>query len=166
MALSEIDVMKSLDYLPAAVALVSVGKGEARNAMTATRVTCVSARPPLMAVAIAANRFTHDLIRQAQEFVINLAAADQAELAMNIGRTSGRNIDKFAEFGIKTRDATVVHSPLIDGSAVNMECKLVNSLEIGDRTLFVGEVVALHVDDGKAPLARLCGKYRKLGEQV
>lgn len=166
MTTTQADVMRSLDHLTTAVAMVTVGTKEKRNAMTATRVACISGKPPLVAVAIGPNRFSHDLIKEAREFVVNLAAADQAELATNIGKTSGRDIDKFAEFNIATMPGTEVQSPLIDGSAAVMECKLVNAVEIGDRTLFVGEVVALHVDAEKAPLARFRNKYRNLGDQI
>ncbi len=162
----ETDVAKALDYLTTPVAMITVATKDKRNAMTATRITCISAKPTLVAVSIADDRFSHSLIKEAGEFVVNLAAVDQSELAARIGRTSGRDLDKFAEYSISVKSGAKVRSPLIDGCSSNMECKLVNTFEIGDRTLFVGEVVALHVDEDKPPLARFYRKYRKLGEQI
>jgi len=166
MANVEIDPGKALDYLPTGIALVSVAANGKSNVMTATRAICVSSKPPLMAVSIAADRFTYGAIKAAGEFVINVAAADQSELASKAGKVSGRDVDKFAELAIPTRPADKVESPLIDGCASSMECKLVNAIELGDRTLFVGEVVALHVDDQKTAVGRLQGKYRDLGSQI
>ncbi|MBI2955462.1 MAG: flavin reductase family protein [Chloroflexi bacterium] len=166
MATTEIEVNKVLDYFPTSVVMVSVATNGQRNVMSATRFMSISAKPSIVAVAVASSRFSHDLIKQAGEFVLNVTATDQTELAAKVGKTSGRNGDKFVENDIPIRQGTKVESPLIDGCAINMECKLINALEMGDRTLFVGEVLALHVDEGKTPVARLRNKYRLLGDQI
>ncbi|MBI4322480.1 MAG: flavin reductase family protein [Chloroflexi bacterium] len=162
----ESDPTKALDQLGTPVAMISVAAGERRNVMSATRVTCVSSKPPLMAVSIAASRHTYDLIKEAGEFVVNIASVGQAELANKVGKVSGRDGDKFGNYGIETRAASKVKSPLIAGSATCMECKLIGSSVNGDRTLLIGEVVAMHVDEEARPLQRYQEVFYELGRAL
>lgn len=164
MASTPVDLEKALDYLPTPITLVSVTANGRQNVMTAARFVGISSNPVLVGVSIASSRFTYDGIKTSGEFVVNLVASDQADLAMKVGKISGRDVDKFSEFVIATRPATKVESPLIEGCAAHMECKLVNAIELGDRMLMVGEVVAMHVDEGKTPATRLRGKFRELGD--
>ena len=58
-----------------------------------------------------------------------------------------RTSDKFAETGLTPAPASQVASPLIAECPVNIECKLIHSLELGSHTLFVGQILAVHVDE-------------------
>ena len=53
-------------------------------------------------------------------------------------------MDKFKETGFKPVASKVVSPPIIEGSTVAYECKVVNKVETGDHTLYIGEVVAIH----------------------
>ena len=54
---------------------------------------------------------------------------------------------------------------MIKGAAMNAECKLFKTIELGDHTTFVGEVVELY-PAGKEPIVYHAGKYWKLENQV
>ncbi|MCL5958451.1 MAG: flavin reductase, partial [Chloroflexi bacterium] len=81
----EVDPGKALDFLGTTVAVISVAEGDRRNVMSATRVTCVAPKPSLVAVSVAKRRYTHDLIQDAGEFVVNIASSKQADLAAKAG---------------------------------------------------------------------------------
>ena len=160
------DPSKASERMGSSVYLIGVALGARRNVMAATRVMFVSANPPLLVAAIHPNRYSHDMIKEAGEFVVSVVSPAQVELAAKVGSTSGRDGDKFANLGIETVPATKISAPLLVGAAANMECKVVDALAMGDRTLFVGEIVALHVDEDTRPVQRLQGKYYELGAEV
>ena len=68
-----------------------------------------------------------------------------AATVVKIGNSSGRDIDKFSEFGLTPKPGAQVRAPLIDECFANFECKLVDSSLIRSYSLFVFEVVKAHV---------------------
>ena len=77
--------------------------------------------------------------------MINIPTVDLAPKVVGIGNSSGRDIDKFAEFGLTPGKAAKVEAPLIAECYANFECKLVDSSLINKYSLFVWEVVKAHV---------------------
>jgi flavin reductase (DIM6/NTAB) family NADH-FMN oxidoreductase RutF len=82
---------------------------------------------------------------------------------------------------MKTAPGVKVGAPLLTESPVNMECRLMKSVEVAGSSILVGEVVWIHVRDDLiaggggspplidvsrlAPIARLAGdSYSRLGE--
>ena len=63
---------------------------------------------------------------------------------MYCGTVSGRDVDKFANTDLVPLPADIVRPPLIQGAVVNMECKVVGTLDTGDHTIFVGEILAAY----------------------
>jgi flavin reductase (DIM6/NTAB) family NADH-FMN oxidoreductase RutF len=120
------------------VCVVTVKAGDKINGMTAAWYTRVSFSPPLVMVSVAPKRFTHDLIKKAGSFCINLLAEDQLPYAKAFGFSSGRTTDKFR--GVKHKPGKT-GSPILDGAAAYLDCRLIHSYDAGDHTLFVGEVV-------------------------
>ena len=64
---------------------------------------------------------------------------------VGIGNSSGRDIDKFARFGLTAVQGAKVEAPLIGECYANFECRLVDSSLIRKYSLFVLEVVKAHV---------------------
>jgi flavin reductase (DIM6/NTAB) family NADH-FMN oxidoreductase RutF len=64
---------------------------------------------------------------------------------VRIGNSSGRDIDKFAEFGLTAVAGTRVKAPLIEECYASFECKLADAKLISAYSLFVLEVVKAHV---------------------
>ena len=123
--------------------------------MTAAWYTRVSLAPPLVMVSVASKRFTHGLIKKSGSFCINLLAEDQVSIARNFGFLSGRSVDKFEGIRYKAGKNDV---PILEDTAGYLECNLVNSYEVGDHTLFIGEVVGCGASD-KKPLPSRAEDY-------
>ena len=100
-----------------------------------------------MGISIHKARYSHGLISRSGEYVVNLPTTRLMEAVDRCGTTSGRSVDKFAEFGLTPLPATVVEPPLIAECPVNLECRVIGIEEIGDHDMFKGQVVAAHVDD-------------------
>jgi flavin reductase (DIM6/NTAB) family NADH-FMN oxidoreductase RutF len=106
-----------------------------------------SSSPLLYAVAINSRHFTTQLIHETQEFVIAVPAAGMGPATHYCGTHSGRDGDKIGPAGLELVPAVKVQTPLIRGAVYNLECTLHSHFETGDHTVFVGLVVAAHLDE-------------------
>lgn len=132
---------------PQRVALVScVDKNGIPNVITIAWFMRTSFEPPLIAISIGHKRYSHQLIKDTKEFVIAFPKQNMKEIAIYCGSKSGRDVNKIKDAKIKTRKAKKIRPPLIEGCTVNFECKVINELETGDHTIFIGEIVAAHLE--------------------
>ena len=107
-----------------------------------------SHNPPMFAVAVEQVHYTHELIRTQKEFVVAFPGPGLEAAIRYAGSSSGRDVeDKFERSGLKPLKARQVNPPLLSGCAVNLECKLQREMQAGDHTIFLGRVVAAHVDE-------------------
>ena len=127
--------------------VVSRGQDGQVNVMPVGWSMIASGSPLLYAVAINSGHHTTRLIRETREFVVAAPAASMGPAALYCGTHSGRDGDKVGPSGFELAPAASVRVPLIKGAVYNLECVLHSAVETGDHTLFVGEVVAAHVDE-------------------
>jgi flavin reductase (DIM6/NTAB) family NADH-FMN oxidoreductase RutF len=131
-----------------AIAIVKDNQGK-YNPITLGWTMITSHQPPMMAISIGLTRHSLGAIRAAREFVISFPSSSMAEDAMFYGTKSGRDMDKLAEFGAKTQPATVIDGVLLADAVANFECRLESELPTGDHIIFVGRVVASHVNKAR-----------------
>jgi flavin reductase (DIM6/NTAB) family NADH-FMN oxidoreductase RutF len=81
--------------------------------------------------------------------VIAIPALDMAPQVVKVGNSSGRNIDKFAAFGLTPLPAERVRPPLVAQCFANLECKVVDTRLVNTYNLFVLEVVKAWTDPAK-----------------
>lgn len=117
------------------------------NVMPAGWSMITSGSPLLYAIAIATRQHTAQLIHETREFVIAAPSAQMGPATLYCGTHSGRDGDKIGPSGLKLVPATQIKTPLIAGAVYNLECRLYRELETGDHFLFVGEIVAAHLDE-------------------
>ncbi|MBS1249129.1 MAG: Flavoredoxin [Chloroflexi bacterium] len=161
---------------PVPAVMVSCGTGDAANIITLAWVGTLCSKPPLIGLGVRPSRHSHGLIRQAGEFVVNLPSAKHAKWLDYCGVVSGRDENKWAGCGFTKVKGTAVDVPFIAECPVNIECRLDQTLSLGVHDLFIGEVLAVQVDEsvlddrGKIdfekakPFAYLNGEYRQIGE--
>ena len=106
--------------------------------------TFVSWNPKMMVISIGHERYSHECIEYCKEFVLCFPSKEQKYGAWLCGDKSGRDVDKFKETGFKIIPSKIVKPPIIEGSTVEYECKVINKIETGDHTVYVGEIVAIH----------------------
>jgi len=135
-------------FYPYTVALVGARAEGRTNFMSCAWHTALSFRPPLFGVLISKKRFSHGLISEAGEFTVNFIAADKALLSARYGRKSGGDMDKLEEYPLRLAPPSVVQTPVIDDAYVCLECRLAEVRTYGDHDLFVGEVLAVHQEEG------------------
>jgi len=164
---------------PTPVVLVTCVEGSQRpNIITLAWVGVVCSEPPQIGIAIRPGRYSHPIIEKTGEFVAAIPSEELLYAVDLCGTVSGRDADKFEKAGLTPEPATKVSPPLIAECPVNMECQVRHKLSLGTHDLFIGEVVAVHVDKAvlnergiidfdKAKLISYNnGEYRRVGEML
>ena len=130
------------------VVLVScVDKKEKPNIIPLGWVGGVCSDPPQVGIAIRPHRYSYNLIKETKEFVVNIPTEELVKVVDKTGFCSGKDVDKFKEFNLTPLPASKISIPLIKECSVNLECKLRHLLELGSHGLFIGEIVAVQVDE-------------------
>jgi len=133
-------------YYPMLATVVTSRSSGRSNAMAVAWHAIVSTDPPAYGVSISPKRFTHSLITESKSFCVNFLPKDRAELVAAVGGCSGRDIDKFKEFRIKTVDPLAVDVPVLEDAYAALECKVFSAVSCGNHDWFVGHIIASHYD--------------------
>ncbi len=133
---------------PAIIAAAYDENGKA-DACTLAFYTPSSHKPPCLTIAInaTAKRKTLKSILRSGAFTIGYPSIEQAAKADWIGMASGYEHDKIAEVGRTTTKAEKVNAPVINELKLTVECKVVNTVNIGSHTQITGEVVNIQADE-------------------
>ena len=130
---------------PGPIVLVSSAHKRQTNIMTMGWHMMMEFSPALVGCLISDANHSFELIRKSRQCVINLPTTDLAATVVRIGNCSGRDIDKFSEFGLTPEVGTHVRAPLIGECFANFECRLADSGWVKKYNVFVFEVVKAHV---------------------
>ena len=126
---------------PGPVVMVTTALGGRPNVMPMSWHTMLEFEPPLVGIVISNRNYSFGLLKAARECVINIPTVEIAEKVVACGNTSGANVDKFREFGLTPRPASLVGAPLIEECYANLECRMADTRMVARYSLFVVEVV-------------------------
>lgn len=133
---------------PVPAALISCGREDGEhNIITLAWVGVVNSVPPMISIAIRPSRYSHGIIKESGEFVVNIPREDQAEVVDACGTVSGKKVNKFTHFNLTARKGALMHAPLIEECPIHLECKVRQVLSLGSHDLFIGEVVSVLVEE-------------------
>ena len=123
--------------------LVSAAHDGHRNLMAAAWAMPLDFDPPKVAVVLDKSTYTRELVERSNRFALNVPCVAQARLVNAVGNHSGREIDKFAEYGVQALDEPAARSPLIGGCIAWLDCERLPQPEQEQRfDLFLGQVTA------------------------
>ena len=117
------------------------------NLMAISWWTYLTNHPPMIGVCLSNKGLSGTLIKQNREFTLSIVGEDLKESGLKCGQCSGRTTDKPRTFGIDLEPSSSVAPAHVSGARVVYECTLSNSVEVGDHTLYIGEVVATYGDE-------------------
>lgn len=161
--LKELALANAYRVTPTGLYLISTAYQGKRNVQFAFRALGVSDDPPLLVIGIQDKNFSREVIQKSGEFVVNVCSQNQLHAVDKSRDLSGRDVeDKFVALGLETLPAKLVEAPLVAGCHANVECRLVNTMELEGLYLFVGQALASYVDDQVQPVGRLAGKTFRL----
>ena len=118
------------------------------NIMTAAWGGICCSKPPCLSVSLRKATYTYGNIMEQQAFTISIPSEDHAKLADYCGLVSGKSHDKFADTGLTPVKSDLVNAPYIEEFPLILECKVVDTFEIGLHTQFVGEIMDVKADEG------------------
>ncbi len=164
--------------LPAVMVSTADTKGN-DNIITVAWTGTVCSDPAMLYVSVRPERYSHPMLMESKEFVVNLTTRKLVKVMDWCGVRSGRDHDKWKEMGLtRAKAAKLAYAPVIAESPVNIECKVVDVKELGSHDMFLAEVLAVQVDesymqeDGEFDLNRAGlaayahGQYFPLGECI
>ncbi len=163
--------------VPAVLVTVADKQGNS-NIFTVAWAGTVCSDPPMVSISVRPARYSHQMIEDTGEFVINLTTKKLTRAADYCGVKSGRDTNKFKDMQLSTLPADKVKAPLLKDSPVNIECHVKQTLRLGTHDMYVAEVVAVHADeaymdkkgrfmlDKAEPVAYSHGSYFALGEKL
>jgi flavin reductase (DIM6/NTAB) family NADH-FMN oxidoreductase RutF len=134
---------KLLNHGP--VSLITSAHAGKTNVMAASWVMTLDYNPPKVLLVLDANSYSRTLVDASGEFGLQIPKRRIAEMTVAVGQSSGRDMDKFDRFNIRTFPAQIIAAPMLEDCVGWMECKV-----IPDATqrydLFIAEVVASYAD--------------------
>ena len=130
---------------PMPAVLVGAMVGEKPNFMTAAWCGIAASKPPAISVALQKIRHTLKGIKEQDTFSINVPSASLARLVDYCGIYSGRKRDKSELFNVFF--GVLENAPLIQECPVNLECKVIHTLDLKSHELVIGEIIETHVTE-------------------
>lgn len=131
------------------------------NFMAVAWAGIANGEPPMISVAIRPARHTLKGIRANSEFSVNVPSASQFREVDFCGIKSGASIDKVERCGFHVFSGTLKNAPLIEECPINLECTVVQIIELESHCLVLGRIVETHVsddclsDDGKVDFVKV-----------
>jgi flavin reductase (DIM6/NTAB) family NADH-FMN oxidoreductase RutF len=134
----------------------STDGGERRNGMTLNWATQMSFDPKWVGVSVEREAFTHELIAAGNVF--SLCIIDREDRAIVRKFTKPVDVDLAAHTlnGFEYFDGPATSAPVLSQSVAYLECEVRQPVEVGNHTLFLGEVVnAAFLKDEETPVLRM-----------
>jgi flavin reductase (DIM6/NTAB) family NADH-FMN oxidoreductase RutF len=126
--------------------------------MTANAFSSVSLDPPLILVCVISGTTGAEVIEQNQRFAVNILGSHQEPISRYFAsKDRPRGLEAFDEIPHST---AVTGSPVIDGAAGYLDCRLHAAHDAGDHVIFIGEVLAIAHEPDVDPLVYHGGRYR------
>lgn len=148
---------KIMSRFATGVTVVTTRSGQDIHGLTCNAFCSISLNPCTVMVSVAKDARSWPLIDQSRLFAVNVLSEHQSFIS---DRFAGRHRDKDDNRfeGIDWSTA-VTGAPILDGTQGYLDCRVTRAYDGGTHTLFLGEVVALNLDDSRPPLVFYGSRY-------
>lgn len=136
---------------PGPVLLLSTFHRGRANVMPLSWHTMLEFEPPLVGCVVSARNHSFTALRATRQAVLNIPTVELARTVVDCGNTSGREVDKFARFGLTPQPAQDVDAPLIAECYASLECRVADTRLVNRYNLFVLEVVRAWIKPARRP---------------
>jgi len=175
--MSKITIEKNLFCLPWTQTLLGTHVNGKVNFMALDWLTRVNYQPAMLGICVNKANASNAAIRETNEFSVNIPSVDMVGVTDYCGIVSGRKVDKSKLFDVFYGD--LKSAPLIIDCPLNIECRLVQSVDLPSNTFFIGEIVNIYseekyIDNGKPDVRKIRpflltmpdNRFWAVGEQV
>jgi flavin reductase (DIM6/NTAB) family NADH-FMN oxidoreductase RutF len=115
--------------------------------MTAAWCGVVNSKPPMVSVSLQHHRHTLIGIKENKTFSVNIPSVDLVKETDYCGIVSGSKTDKVADCKFQVFYGKLKTSPMIEQCSVNLECEVVQVLNLGSHELVIGRVEETYVSE-------------------
>ncbi len=137
------------------VTVVTTAHGGALHGITASAVASLSIDPPTLIVCLNKQSVTRVAVAAAGRFVVNVLAADQADIAMHF---ASKSPEKFVRMAVEPG----LHGlPRLPGAIAAIDCRVALEIDGGTHSIFVGRAETAATAPG-APLGYFRGRFVQL----
>ncbi len=156
---------KSLLY-PTPIVVVGTYDHEGRaNAMTVAWVGIVCSQPPCIGISLRKATHTYGNIIEREAFTVSIPSESHVKEVDYLGIASGKREDKFSIAGLTAIGSDIVDAPYVKEFPFILECRLMQTTEIGLHTQFIGEIKNIKADEeilNEKNLPDMGGRFRPL----
>ena len=131
--------------LPAVMA--TVGTMEKPNIITVAWCGILSSDPARAYISVRPSRYSHGLLKEGGEFVINLTTEKLARATDFAGIYTGAKVDKFAKFSLTPIASENVAPPTIKESPLALECRVFDVISMGTHDVFMADIISVSADE-------------------
>ena len=131
---------KTLHKISYGLYILSSRKKNKINGQIANALIQITSEPPTVAVSVNKKNLTHDYINDSKAFTISILNEKTPMIFIGkFGFKSGRDIDKFKDVNYNLGETKI---PIVkDYCIAYFEAKVINRIDVGTHTIFVGEVI-------------------------
>lgn len=163
---------------PVPAVMVSVGDMEKSNILTVAWTGILSTDPPRTYISVRPSRYSHKIISETGEFVINLTTERLAKATDFAGIYTGAKLDKFKKLNLTKEKSDCVCAPTIAECPIALECKVFDVIHSGTHDIFMADIVSVSADSSIIDKSgRICferaglmayahGEYFALGKKL
>jgi len=125
----------------------SYGENGQPNIMTAAWGGICCSAPPCVTVSLQKIRGSYDNIIKNKAFTISIPSSIHMIETDFVGIASGKNTDKFSLANLTAVKSDIVNAPYVGEFPLVLECNLLQVVEIGLHTQFIGEIMDVKADE-------------------
>ncbi|HSB33170.1 MAG TPA: flavin reductase family protein [Nitrospirota bacterium] len=143
--MTKITVDKSLFCLPWTQTLLGSHVNGKVNFMALDWLTRVNYQPAMIGICVNKGHATNGGIRASGEFSVNVPSADMVAVTDYCGIASAKSSDKSTLFEVFYGELKA--APLITSCPLNIECKLIQAVDLPTNTFFIGEIRNIYSEE-------------------
>ncbi|ADY57331.1 flavin reductase domain protein FMN-binding protein [Syntrophobotulus glycolicus DSM 8271] len=117
------------------------------NGMTAAWAGVCCSDPPAVTVSLRKSRHSYQSILEREAFTVSIPSASYLEAVDFFGIASGKEVDKFEAAGLTPVRSELVDAPYVGEFPLILECKLLQTVELGQHIQFIGRVVDVKAEE-------------------
>jgi flavin reductase (DIM6/NTAB) family NADH-FMN oxidoreductase RutF len=143
--MKKITIEKNLFCLPWTQTILGTMHNGKPNFMALDWVTRANFNPPMMGICVNNGHASNAAVRATGEFSINVPDVSMVEVTDYTGLVSGKNTDKSGLFEVFSGELKA--APMITACPINLECRIVKTVDLPTNTFFIGEIVNIYTED-------------------
>jgi len=162
---------------PVPVTLVTCENKDRDNIITISWTGILCSKPPIVYISIRPERFSYNLVKDTNKYVINIPSVDLLPIADKCGNISGRTNDKFEKFNLSRMKVIQDYPPLISECKHHLICDVIDIIEFGVHHSFIGKVKYEYINtdcyesdnrlyDKLSPIAYCRKDYMQLSKKI